>query len=639
MQKYRNLISVVIIALLLASCASTEVKEEEPVEEIESTEESQDSKSPNLAKIKKLIETEQFIEAAMMYFKVANTVDGSERTSYQLKAISMLLEEELFDIAINLLAEIDTKKLSDAQKSQYAFLNAKISVSQRDANDSIKWLNEIDEDVYSEFIEESEFLKLAISIYELAGNQQSAIRMRIQREPLLLKTSEVEENQLAILNNLLSIPLDDLSQQFEQEESKSIKSWLELSLTIKRASNPYRLGSALQTWKKLNPTHSIRNSVLATFAPVQIEQSKPINNIALLLPLSGRYAKAASAIRDGFLVSYYSEDDTQKKPSIRLYDTGGKNNDIVETYHLAVSNGADIVIGPLSKKNVSRVANEVTHSIPTLVLNQLENNDNFYSENFYQFSLSPTEEAKQAARRAWFDGLNRAATITPDNSWGTRVSDAFKKEWLELGGEIVAEVPYKNKKNDFSKPIKNLLAIDKSEVRKSSLSKLLRVKLNSEPRRRQDIDFVFMGAFPRQAHLIPPQLEFYHAGDIPIYTTSHSFSGNINAKKDRDLNRVIIGDMPWTLSNTADDNIKIQVHQTWPNKVVQFNRFYALGVDTYKSLNFLSWLRANSNSSIQGVTGKLKMNEKNQIIRELSWAKFRNGKPRLLPTNMNINKN
>ncbi|MDX1811632.1 MAG: penicillin-binding protein activator, partial [Gammaproteobacteria bacterium] len=269
------------------------------------------------------------------------------------------------------------------------------------------------------------------------------------------------------------------------------------------------------------------------------------------------------------------------------------------------------------------------HTIPMLALNQLEE-DNFYNRNFYQFPLSPEDEAKQVANRAWLDGHNRAAVITPDNKWGERLAEAFKTEWEKLGGVVATESQYNARKNDFSKPIKSLLAIDESEQRRREISRLLRTKVRFEPRRRQDIDVIFMAALPRQARLIPPQLEFYHAESLPIYTTSHSYTGRMNRKNDRDLNGIMIADMPWTLNSAYMETLKKQVYRNWPNKSKQFNRLYALGTDAYNILFYLNWLRDNSNAQLQGATGILHMNEKNQVIRQLSWAKFRNGLPRLI---------
>ena len=621
-------LTLLLVAALLISCATTKDRDEQT-----------DATDPTLDQLIGEIQIEdpealarqgKTNEAAMLYLKIASKASDPERQSLQLKGIHLLINDKSYEIANSLISEIDASKLNTDQLTHYAYLNAKLRVNERNAEESLQWLDYIKNENYLKFTDEADALKLMISIYELASDNQSATLMRIELEPFLTTEIDIIANQQAIIRDLLLIDEAELQKISSFEESVRGVAWLELAMLVKKSKNPFRLGSQLASWKELNPSNPVRNEIIAALAPQQTDEQVKIENIALLLPLSGPFKKPASAIRDGFMANYYAENFTENRPTIRVYNSVNKEQSVIEIYQRAISEGADIVVGPLRKKSVDLLASSSDIHIPTLALNTLENED-YYVKNFYQFALSPEMEAKQTAQRAWADGHNRAAIIFPENKWGMRVITAFKNEWEKLGGEIVSENGYKTKKNDFSAPIKALLAIDKSHERKKNLAKLFKTNLNFEPRRRQDIDFIFMASFPRQARLIPPQLKFFHAGNLPIYSTSHSFSGKINNKKDRDLNSLIVGDMPWTLTNTKDNNTKQQIYQIWPNKSKQFNRFFAFGNDAYYVLHYLNWLRGNSHSRLQGETGNLHMNESNQILRELTWAKFKSGKPQLLP--------
>ena len=66
----------------------------------------------------------------------------------------------------------------------------------------------------------------------------------------------------------------------------------------------------------------------------------------------------------------------------------------------------------------------------------------FFTANLFQFGLSPEDEAKQIAQRAWFDGHNKAAMIYPEGNWGKRVAAAFKQHWEQLGGRVASEQHY-----------------------------------------------------------------------------------------------------------------------------------------------------------------------------------------------------
>ncbi len=612
-----------ILIVLLASCSSIAVKDTRHVNE--SPQGQLSSEDPE-----ELIAQDKLAEAAMLYLAIANNASSPQKQNIQLKAIDLLIKDKLVEVASNLLLELNLDDLNIEQITFYAYLSAKVAINERNPKQSQQWLRSITVENSAAFATEADIIRLYIATYELASNIKNATLKRIALDRHLKTDEEILINQQAIIRGLLALHISVLQNITQIESAYNIRAWVNLSLLVKNAKNPFRLGNQLKIWQDNNPQLSIQPSLIAALAPHVDDVPPNLENIALLLPLSGPFSKPATAIRNGFLASYYANINSGNLPTVRIYDTGGVNSNILAIYQEAIDNGANIIVGPLRKKAIKEIALNTNHNIPTLALNQLDNID-FYSENFYQFSLSPEDEAKQTARRAWLDGHSRAAVISPNNKWGKRVATAFNEEWEKLGGEITSNSSYNAKKSDFSKPIKTLLAIDKSRDRRRALSKLLRVGLKFEPRRRQDIDFVFMAAFPKQARLIPPQLKFYHATSIPIYATSHSFSGWLNRKKDRDLDNVTIGDMPWTLTGTRKDSYKREIYKTWPNSTRRFNRLYAFGTDSYNVLYYLNWLRSNNLSRLRGTTGELHMSENNQVLRNLSWAKFSKGRAKLLP--------
>jgi len=613
-----------MFVILLASCSSTEKRP--ATSDFQSDAIIDQMTSPDA-----LIASGNFDEAAKQYFHLASNSPYPERYTLQLKGIHLTIKDESFDTADRMLKAIDSFELDADQLTHYAYLNAHISLTLRDAEKSLQWLARFEHGRYLNFTTEVDALKLKAAIYDLTNEYQLATFARIKLASLI-SSSETKTlaNQKAIMYGMLRFSSEELTQANNVSPSPDTLMWIELTQLVQKSKNPFRLGTQLASWKALNPNNSVRDEIIAALAPQKNDEQLNIENIAVLLPQTGPFKKPAAAVRDGFLAAYYAHSADGDKPTIRFYDSNDSDT-LLETYQRAVNEGANIIVGPLQKKSVDAlIMAGAGFNVPTLALNQTENTD-FYAENFYQFALSPDFEAKQIAQRAWQDGHNYVAIISPNNTWGKRIVTAFKEEWEALGGTLVSENHYEAKKNDFSEPLKALLAINESNTRKKNLSRLLGKKLNFEPRRRKDIDFIFMAAFPRQARLIPPQLKFFHAGSLPIYATSHSFSGKIDRKKDRDLNRLIIGDMPWTLTNPKNNKTKQQIYQTWPNESKRFNRLYAFGNDAYRVLNYLSWLRSNSESRLDGATGKLHMSETNQILRELTWARFKNGTPRLLP--------
>jgi hypothetical protein len=163
------------------------------------------------------------------------------------------------------------------------------------------------------------------------------------------------------------------------------------------------------------------------------------------------------------------------------------------------------------------------------------------------------------------------------------------------------------------------------------LERTLGIKLEFIPRRRQDIDFIFMAAASRQARLIKPQLRFHHAPDVPVYATSHCYSGTVNKDMDRDMDGVRFLDMPWTLEvSDADSQLKAEISKNWPELEKQYSRLYALGIDAFHIIGQLNSLRRNRSEFYRGETGDLFLDANNRLERRLIWARFVNGIPELI---------
>src|SRR5690606_26281336 len=116
----------------------------------------------------------------------------------------------------------------------------------------------------------------------------------------------------------------------------------------------------------------------------------------------------------------------------------------------------------------------------------------------YQFALSPEDEARQLARKAWDDGHRFAAILSPrdsaDSDFYTRKRQAFLEEWLTLGGKVVAHDGYVD---DYTSTINTLLELDASNARRRRLQEVINRPVLFDQRRRQDIDFIYLIAQPR----------------------------------------------------------------------------------------------------------------------------------------------
>ncbi len=336
-------------------------------------------------------------------------------------------------------------------------------------------------------------------------------------------------------------------------------------------------------------------------------------HIALLLPLHGPLAGPGTAVRDGFMSAYYQAAGNNKQLSVRVYDTSN-GPDVNTLYQQAISDGANVVAGPLDKGQAQQLANSGRISVPTLLLNYV--NAPNPPANLFQFGLSPQNEASQVAEKAWLAGHRKAIVITPAGSWGENIAQAFSQRWQQLGGVVVADLPYTSQQK-LADSVMRLMHVDQSAAREKNIAHLIQRKIKFVPRRRQDFDMVFLAATPNLARQIKPMLSFYYANDIPVYATSLIYSGVPDPTKDRDLNGIIFCDSPWVLSAQNQG-------------VNRFSRLYALGIDTFSLSMQAGQMTLSTQYSQTGATGILYLTPQRQIMRKLQWAEIKHGEPVLL---------
>ena len=150
---------------------------------------------------------------------------------------------------------------------------------------------------------------------------------------------------------------------------------------------------------------------------------------------------------------------------------------------------------------------------------------------------------------------------------------------------------------------------------------------------------IFMAATPKDARQLKPQFKFHYAGEIPVYATSHAFTGQLKQQADRDIDDLNFCDMPWILN--APGKAKQSLINYWPEQQ-RYTRFFALGVDAYNLIPFLGRLQGKSYERFSGQTGNLYLDPFNRIHRELLWAHFDRGIPKLIDINtlpLNLSKN
>jgi outer membrane PBP1 activator LpoA protein len=433
---------------------------------------------------------------------------------------------------------------------------------------------------------------------------QSDMAARLQTQTGILRS-------LTLLNERVLVEL--------QPPSMVQSGWMELALLVKQhGSDPAALAPEVQAWRQRFPTHPALPDLLSDYQARLQSQLLKHSRIAVLLPQSGPFAAVAAAIRDGLMVSRF-ELPAAKRPTLRFYDSADPA-DVWPQYNRAVSDGAELIIGPLQKDAVAQLLRAGELPVPVLALNQVDA-EKIPPENLYLFSLSPEDEARQAAERIWLDGGRRPIVLAPQGDWGDRLASAFENRWRELGGAIAGTGRYPGDGHDYSDTIKTVLHLDESANRHQEMVRWLGRSLEFEPRRRDDVDAVFMAARPVQAQGMRPQLQFHHAGDLPIYTTSHAWQGSLTASQAEDMRGIKLADIPWMISpQLAAGEPQASVALHLPDSAGGLARLYAMGMDALRLAPHLKRLQSTRFESLDGSTGNLFMDERNFIHRQLVWV-------------------
>lgn len=573
-----------------------------------------------------LIQSGDYSEAAREYLNLSQK-NEKRFTFYIIKAIDAFTEGKDYDKAYEILVKNTLNNQDVEVHIRTKILNAYIDLESGRPGKTLNLLNEITED------EIPKSFKIAFhEIYARSnlahGNYIKAALEQLKLTKYLSSPKIIEDNSRKVWEIFELIPKSEL-EDLRLVVPDELLSWLELALINQTYKyQPKKLENTIDGWAQRYQNHDAYDSITKELINKSVQLAQRPSKIGLLLPLTGQYKKYAIAVRDGFLAAWYL--DRQEKADIEIYNANSSN--IIEIYQKALNDGVDYIVGPFEKEATNQLYGNTNASIKILALNRQDlKNDQSGNKNLFQFGLSLEDEAGQVAEIAISDGHKRALVLTPDTLLGDRLADAFVKHWLELGGEVSRHTRFINNTTDFSSPVKELLNIDKSEQRARDLRKKLKIKIHNIERRRQDADFIFIAAIPKDARQLIPQLRFHYADNLPIYSTSHIFTGIIDSAKDIDLNDVIFIDMPWILDTKRQLSIvQDALNRNWSQEKSEYRRLYALGIDAYNLIPEINRLNHEEDSFMTGETGDLTIVRDNIIKRNLRKAKFIEGKPVLL---------
>ncbi len=572
-----------------------------------------------------LFQSGQFQLAGQEYLTLSNRYP-EDSTRYMLKAAHSFINAHDYDKASRTLATVSPSNESILFKILMAKVEIEIGNPQTALSVS-QGLNQ--EAVPPNFI--NLYYETRAAAYEKLDQKFNAAKELIILDNTLMQSGLNAEHTQKIWTYLITENLENTSADEEMSEEHLI-AWVELTnITKSLITRTNEFKQTLNIWTQLNPAHPANSELISELLKISENIDSRPGQIALLLPLTGIYERYSERIRDGFLTAWFNENNY--RPVVKIYNTD--NSDIIDIYNQAVSDGAGFIVGPLDKNAVRKLSEMSSIPVRTLALNQVEIPETSHKtdevvplHNLVQFGLPPEDEARQVAQRGIFEGFNRALVVTSNDDFGTRVFNAFKEEWTNMGGKVLEKIEYNPGTSDFVTPIKQLLNIDSSEQRFQNLRQKLSRNILFNNRLREDAEFIFVVATNLTARQIVPHLRFFRAEGIPIFTTSAVYTGNTNPQIDNDLNGVEFVDIPWLLQeNENETSLASQIQYNWNSDSSIFPRYYAFGIDAFRLVSRIGDLMLKANNKYQGETGELFMSEDGKLRRNLNWARFENGRP------------
>ncbi len=315
--------------------------------------------------------------------------------------------------------------------------------------------------------------------------------------------------------------------------------------------------------------------------------------IAVLLPLkSPSIGRQADAVRLGILEA--AKVDRGTTLPVVIHATTDEPFDVVNAYESVVRAGAQVVIGPLTRSAVTSLAATSLVTVPTLALSAPDA-DAIAPADLYVFGLQLENEAKQIAQLARRLGRRGAIVVASETALSHRLEQAFSEEFQRQGGTIKDQFDYTNDPPSLLK------------LRNSIANRIG--------------DMIFLALDDRRSK----QIRSYLGSNVPIYATSLVHTST-EPLANFELNGVYFVDMPWLLT---PDHPAVLSYTRQEQAGLEFQRFYALGIDAYRIAQDLL-KPSSSHAALDGVTGTITLARDHRFVRESIPAQFSQGEAHVL---------
>ncbi|MDH3531757.1 MAG: penicillin-binding protein activator [Gammaproteobacteria bacterium] len=585
---------------------------------------------PGESRAERTAQNGEHAEAASIYIGLAAETTGTERDRLTMLAVEQWLDAGDAARARNAFASVQRPVDAEVRRL-WSTNSAAFSLYKGDADSALRILEPMSREPLA-LRHRLRVEALRADAWIQKGDPTRAVELMTQREAWLEDRRSIEQNRWRLWQGLLVSNAQLLRSSAEMALDNNVKGWLTLgALATSTGQQGIGWANGAVRWRVDYADHPATMIIDTLQIPDALMLDYP-RQIALLLPLTGRTARAGQAIQNGFMGAYFaSAAGLDEQQTVRVYDVNAEGG-ASAAYATAVADGAEFVIGPLLRDNVAALANDILVPVPVLTLNYLPD-DTLAPPGLYQFALAPEDEARSAAERAFAEGYSRGVALMPNNEWGRRVLSSFTSEFEALGGTLLDYRSYTTNNPDFSTTIEDLMALSGSVRRYQRLRANIGGPLQFDPRRRQDAEFIFLAADAPAGRLLKSQLKFHYSGDLPVFATSSVYA--MDGRSNNDLNGIMFADTPWVIAPRSwIEDLPALYERYWPEER-RMGRLHAMGFDAYQLIAALFTARTGPMQELDGATGTLYLDVDGRIRRRLAWAQFQNGQPVAMPDREN----
>lgn len=553
--------------------------------------------------------------SAQTYLMRADSSQGNLQNDWLIMALKAAVAENDRPQAELLIRRLSKQTLSDAQQAEWQLARAQLSFNQQQYQavlsrlsfptdwrlDPRQWQKyyQLRADSLLELDRAFDANRELVGLYEHSTSQQQSIIAQ-----------QIWQN----FDEYSSSTITTLTTASDEE---ILDGWLQLAIYVKTlGSDLPQLKNTLEQWLKENASHPAARYTPQTISDIlALDLVKPTHT-ALLLPLSGRFAKQAELIRDGFIMAMMNDPQRDPNATLTILDTNTESLESVDA--TLAEKQVDFVVGPLVKSDIEKLQTfqkKRGQAIPTLALNIPDKIEP--SSTTCYLTLSPEQEVAQAAKYLFSQGYRYPLILAPQGSYGDRVVEAFNQEWRQYSTNKVA-VNLFGDKRQLQRNINNVFGLQASQQNIAQMNSLLGISLESQPRSRRDIDAVYIAAGIADLTLIKPFIEVAINPDTrppKLFSNSNSNSGG---RQFEDLSGITYSDIPLLIE--PNNPIATQAAELWPRTSNADRRLQALGMDAYQLMLELPQMKAVKGYTISGQTGVLGIDQNCIVQREISWA-------------------